>query len=118
LNVVADAKALNQTRIDGQLCEKKPLRHTPAGVPVAEARLLHESEQEESKLSRQVKCEISLLALGAQAAWLEAAPLGASLAVGGFLAARSRNSKTLVLHVQTLEFLEGKENGQILQEEG
>jgi len=38
--------------------------------------------------------------------------------VSGFLAAKSRNSKTPVLHVQTIEFLEGNENGSILQEEG
>jgi primosomal replication protein N len=40
------------------------------------------------------------------------------LKVDGFLAARGRQSKAPVLHVNTLEFLEGKENGTILQEEG
>ena len=41
-----------------------------------------------------------------------------ALKATGFLAARSRNSKSPVLHVNTLEFSEGNENGSILQEEG
>ncbi len=102
---------LNRFQVSGQLCEKKPLRHTPAGLPVAEARLNHESEQLEAGLSRRVVCEIPLLALGPGANWLNAAPLGAAVRVTGFLAARSRNSRTLVLHVQEIEFLEGNQNG-------
>ncbi|MGB4468159.1 MAG: primosomal replication protein N [Azovibrio sp.] len=109
---------MNQFQVSGRLCEKKPLRYTPAGVPVAEARIGHESEQLEAGLSRQVVCEIPLLALGPKAGWLDAAPLGVRVEVTGFLAARSRNSRALVLHVQEIEFLEGKENGQVLQEEG
>ena len=67
---------------------------------------------------RLVEVEISVVALGENARWLQAAPLGGALKATGFLAARSRNSKSPVLHVNTLEFLEGNENGSILQEEG
>ncbi|MGL5631813.1 MAG: primosomal replication protein N [Azovibrio sp.] len=95
----------------GQLIEKSPLRYTPRGVPVSEARLGHQSEQLEAGLPRQVACEIALLALGDQASWLNSAPMGVGVKITGFLAARSRNSKTPVLHVQEIEFLEGKENG-------
>nr|WP_084513671.1 primosomal replication protein N [Azovibrio restrictus] len=102
---------MNQVRIAGRLSEKKPLRYTPAGVPISEARLGHESEQEEAGLSRQVICEIPLLGMGPVSTWLDAAPLGVMLEVTGFLAARSRNSRTLVLHVQEIEFLEGNQNG-------
>ena len=69
-------------------------------------------------MERKVELEIALLALGESARWLEAAPLGGVVAVSGFLAAKSRNSRTPVLHVNTLEYLEGNENGSILQEEG
>jgi primosomal replication protein N len=72
----------------------------------------------EADLPRQVVCEIPLIALGRMAHWLDAAPLGAKVKVQGFLAARSRNGRSLVLHVQQIEFLEGNENGSILQEEG
>ncbi len=69
-------------------------------------------------MERKVELEIALLALGESARWLEAAPLGRAVAVSGVLAANSRNSRTPVLHVNTLEYLEGNENGSILQEEG
>lgn len=110
--------SLNLAAVSGRISEKKPLRHTPAGVPAAEARLEHSSMQEEAGVPRQVACEIPLLALGSPARWLDAAPLGVLVRCRGFFAARSRNSKALVLHVQDIEFLEGKENGKVLQEEG
>jgi len=94
------------------------LRYTPAGIPVSEGRLQHASSQTENGAARQVEIEIPVLALGESARWLEAAPLGGAVKVSGFLAARSRNSKMPVLHVNTLEFLEGNQNGSILQEEG
>ncbi len=65
-----------------------------------------------------MEVEIAVVALGENARWLQAAPLGALVKLTGFLAAKSRNSKAPVLHVNTLEYLEGNENGSILQEEG
>ncbi len=94
------------------------MRYTPAGIPVAEGRLQHRAPQIENGSERLVELEIALLALGPAARWLEAAPLGGGLQITGFLAARSRNSRAPVLHVNTLEYLEGNENGSILQEEG
>ena len=94
------------------------MRYTPAGIPVSEGRLKHASSQTEGGLERKVELEIPLLALGESARWLEAAPLAGLLKVSGFLAAKSRNSRLLVLHVNTLEFLEGNQNGSFLQEEG
>jgi primosomal replication protein N len=94
------------------------LRYTPAGVPVSEGRLHHRSSQAESGGQRLVEVEIAVVALGEPARWLQAAPLGGAVSVTGFLAARGRSSRTPVLHINTLEFLEGNENGSILQEEG
>ena len=94
------------------------MRYTPAGVPVSEAVLLHTSQQTEADAKRQVDCEIALIALGQVAQWLQAVSVGGAVKVTGFLAAKSRHSRTLVLHVNTIEFLEGNENGSILQEEG
>ena len=94
------------------------MRYTPAGVPVSEGRLRHASTQIEGGLERKIELEIPLLALGDTARWLEAAPLSGLLRVNGFLVAKSRNSRLLVLHVNTLEFLEGNQNGSFLQEEG
>ena len=94
------------------------MRYTPAGVPVSEGWLQHSSSQAESGAERLVEVEIAVVALGDNARWLQAAPLGGTVKLTGFLAAKSRNSKAPVLHVNTLEYLEGNENGSILQEEG
>jgi primosomal replication protein N len=114
----ATGEALNCCQLSGTLIERKPLRYTPAGVPVSEGRLQHRSILTEGGKERQVEVDMSLLALGEGARYLAAAPLGGKLRVTGFLAARGRNSRAPVLHVNTLEFLEGNENGTILQEEG
>ena len=94
------------------------MRYTPAGVPVSEGWLQHRSSLIENKAERLVEVEIAVLALGDTARWLQAAPLGGNVKLTGFLAARKRNSKMPVQHVHTIEFLEGNENGSILQEEG
>jgi primosomal replication protein N len=78
----------------------------------------HQSEQVEAGGPRRVECEIQAIGLGAMATWLQAANPGSAVRVTGFLAARSQHSKQLRLHVNTIEFVEGNQNGQILQEEG
>ena len=85
---------------------------------MTEGVLQHASQQTEADALRQVTCEIPLLGLGKAAQWLQATPVGGLVKVAGFLNAKSRNSRSLVLHVNTIEFLEGTENGSILQEEG
>jgi len=83
------------------------LRYTPAGVPVSEGVLLHTSEQMEADAKRLVEMEMLVVALGETARWLQAAPLKGTVKITGFLAAKSRNSKMPVLHVNSIEFLEG-----------
>ena len=100
------------------MVERKALRYTPAGIPVSEGRLEHASRLVENGTERLVQLEIAVISLGVNARWLNAAPLGSAIKITGFLAARTHNSRTPVLHVNTLEYLEGNENGSILQEEG
>lgn len=104
---------LNRVELTGRLIERLALRYTPAGVPVTECRIRHESEQVEAGISRRVECEIPAKGLGDAAKWLQAAATGADVRVTGFLAAKSRNSKQLVLHIEQLELLEGISNGTI-----
>jgi len=93
------------------------LRYTPAGIPVSEARLQHRSALTENGSVRQVEVEVAVVALGDAARWLEAAGVGTFIQVSGFLAARSQRSKNPVIHINTIEYLEGNENGSILQKE-
>jgi primosomal replication protein N len=87
------------------------LRYTPAGVPAIEFRLGHESEQIEAEKPRRVECEMACIALGSKALLLKDAAPGAGLELTGFLAAKSVKSRSPVLHVTNIEFLEGNENG-------
>ncbi len=103
--------------MSGQLVERKVLRYTPAGIPVSEGRLQHRSTLTENGSTRQVEVEIAVVALGGVARWLEAAEVGRCLQISGFIAARSQRSKSPVIHINTIEYLEGNENGSILQKE-
>ena len=87
--------------------ELSALRYTPAGVPVVEFKLDHESEQDEAGTKRKVKAEISAVAFEAQARLVSKIKLNSDLKVKGFLSARTKRSKRLVLHVTNIEFSEG-----------
>lgn len=96
----------NRTELTGSLSERGVLRHTPAGIPVIEFRIAHESEQMEGEQLRQVECELACVAVGTVAFLLKDAALGTALKVEGFLAARSLRQKAPVLHATAIEFEE------------
>ncbi len=93
------------------------MRHTPTGLPVSEALLEHASEVIEAGVARRIEMEIPVVALGEQSRWLDAAALGSGIRIDGFLARRGKSSRQVVLHVNTIEFLEGNENAQTLRQE-
>jgi len=57
---------------------------------------------------RRVEAEIGGIAFEAQARLLAAAKLNTGLRLQGFLGAKSKRSKKLVLHVTDIEFIEGE----------
>jgi len=83
-----------------QLQELSNLRHTPAGVPVIEMLLDHESEVREAGRMRRVEMRISAVALGEMALMLADTPLGTVLDLEGFLAPLRKGSAKLALHIQ------------------
>jgi primosomal replication protein N len=98
----------NRVEISGVITELKALRYTPAGLPVVEFRLKHESERAEAGATRKVNAEIEAVAFEAQARLLAAVTMGKPLKAEGFLCAKNRQSKKPVLHVTNIEFIEGK----------
>ena len=97
----------NQVEISGVITELKALRYTPAGLPVIEFRLRHESERAEAGGKRKVEAELEAIAFDAQARLLAGSALGRPIRMAGFLCAKSRRSKKPVLHVTNIEFVEG-----------
>ena len=73
-----------------------------------EFRLRHESTAQEAASNRQVNAEIPAIAFDVQARLLAGCALDRALRVEGFLAAKSRRSKKLVLHATQIEFAEGE----------
>ncbi|WP_079437455.1 primosomal replication protein N [Zoogloea sp. LCSB751] len=101
----------NSFEIDGVLTEIGALRYSPGGVPVLAGRLEHRSRQVEAGVERDVSLELQVVALGDKANLLASARLGCPARIAGFLAAKSLRSRTPVLHIDTIEFLEGMNHG-------
>jgi primosomal replication protein N len=80
-----------------------------------EFKLAHESEQDEAGGRRAVEAEVSAIAFETQAKLLGGRPLGSSMKVQGFLGAKSKRSKRLVLHVTNIEFVEGEKDAAAAQ---
>ena len=99
--------AVNRLEISGVVTGLQSLRYTPAGIPVVEFRLAHESQRAEAGAVRKVSAEIDAVAFEAQARLLAAGTLGRPLKVEGFLCAKNRRSRKPVLHVTNIEFIEG-----------
>lgn len=98
---------LNELRLDAVLAELQPLRRTPAGVPVLNCVLAHESEQIEAGRPRDVSVELQAVAVGELAGMLAAAAPGMRIRATGFMAAKSLRSRAPVMHLNKIEFLEG-----------
>ena len=93
----------NRLQLAGMLTQCNSLRYTPAGVPLLECRISHESEQIEAGGERQVKVAIAAVAIGELAHQLSRLKLAQPLHVTGFLAQKSQNSQHIVLHICSLE---------------
>ena len=97
------------------MLELGALRYTPAGVAAVEFRLGHESEQDEAGGKRTIQAEVSAIAFETQAKLLSGRPLGSPVRVQGFLGAKGKRSKRLVLHVTSIEFIEGENHATAAQ---
>ncbi|HQW21537.1 MAG TPA: primosomal replication protein N [Rhodocyclaceae bacterium] len=100
----------NRTELTGSLLELESLRYTPAGIAALNFSIAHTSEQSEAGIQRRVECEMKAVAMGPIALLLADAKPGDRIRLSGFLAAKSLKSRTPVLHVNEIEFLEGIDN--------
>jgi primosomal replication protein N len=58
---------------------------------------------------------VNAIAFETQAKLLSGRPLGSPVKVQGFLGAKSKRSKRLVLHVTNIEFIEGEQHAAAAQ---
>ena len=95
---------MNEVVMHGVVHEFHALRFTPAGEPVAEFCLHHESTQHEAGRPRRVTLDLRTIAFGVIAQRLAGAPAHGAVTARGFLAPRSKRSTEIVLHANTIEF--------------
>ncbi|MES2025115.1 MAG: primosomal replication protein N [Pseudomonadota bacterium] len=94
---------MNQLQFVATIAEREILRYTPAGVPIVSAVLLHSSQQTEAGVPRLVEFEVAAIAAGEISGRFNQAELGGIFQFTGFLARKSRNSKSLVFHLTDFE---------------
>ena len=97
--------AANRLVLDATLAERGDLRYTPAGIPVLECALRHESVQREAGGERRVECELAAVAFEDTALSLTRIANGTAIRCKGFLARRYRTGITVALHVNEFELL-------------
>jgi len=85
-----------------KLVERAALRYTPAGIPVLDLSLQHESDVTEDGRPRKVSMEIKALAIGAITKVLLTLELGSAGIYAGFLTS-TRNKRGLLFHITSIE---------------
>jgi primosomal replication protein N len=94
---------VNQAALSGSLVEKKAKRYTPAGLPVLEIRLAHETQVLEAGIPRTVQFEVKAKAVGEVAERLEKIALDRRLVIQGFLAPAKLHSNQINFHLTNFE---------------
>jgi primosomal replication protein N len=89
----------NRVRLRARLVSRADLRLSPAGVAVLQAGLHHQAPVAEAGIERKLDFELEAIAVGEAARRLDRQALGTELEIEGFLAPRSRRSRTLILHI-------------------
>jgi primosomal replication protein N len=95
---------VNHVKISGRLIELEGLRYSPAGIPIVQFRVSHESEQLEAGVTRKVNCELGVIAVEREARLVASAKLGVELVATGFLDHKSRSGTQFILHATHIEF--------------
>ena len=90
---------MNQLQLSGVVVQVQSLRYTPAGIPVVNIVLEHESQIVEMDTPRLVKLQLRAMAFGAQAEVLSRQGLDSACMFHGFLT-NARNGKGVVFHIQ------------------
>ena len=94
---------MNRTLLSASVAEQGTLRHTPAGLPVLDVWLAHESQLEEAGQMRRVRARLRAVAIGPVAERLASQPLGAQWRFEGFLAGSGAQASRVVFHIQDFQ---------------
>jgi len=99
----------NEAVIGGRLLKRGALRYTPAGIPILDFVIAHNSVQSEAGARRKVQCDVDVVAVGELAVRIEATKINQPLQVAGFLARNSVGNRKLMLRAVRVEPVGGAE---------
>lgn len=94
----------NELRLTANVVREDALRYTPAGLPVLQIWLNHQSRQSQEKMARDVSFEIQAVLIGEPAMKYAGRLTGQIVEVSGFIAQRSLRNQRLVLHIESIEW--------------
>ncbi|MEN9887389.1 MAG: hypothetical protein RL758_1967 [Pseudomonadota bacterium] len=100
MSSVSGELPVNQLVLRASLVGLSAARYTPAGIPVADVLLEHESSQVEADQPRRVQLQLRAVAFGVLAERLRTQPMGVALQLDGFLANHRNGKKGVVFHIQ------------------
>ncbi len=93
---------MNRLDLVAQIDSMSFLRYSPAGLPVLDFMLFHESTVTEADQSRKVQLKLKSIAMGILAEQVSNFQLGSNWSFKGFLSS-SQNAKSLVYHIQEIQ---------------
>ncbi len=94
---------MNRLEVEGQVLEQSPVRYTPAGVPVLEFLLSHESEVSEAGVPRRIAFSLQILVMGDLVQMAGTIGLGTTVRIQGFIAPVRKDSPKFRLHAQRIQ---------------
>ena len=94
---------MNRLEVEGQVLEQSPVRYTPAGVPVLEFLLSHESEISEAGVPRRIAFSLQILVMGDLVQMAGTIGLGTMVRIQGFIAPVRKDSPKFRLHAQRIQ---------------
>jgi primosomal replication protein N len=93
---------VNLVQLHARVVEISSVRYSPAGLPLIDVLVEHESTLEEAGNPRQIHLRLKSLAMGAEAEKICRLELQSQWEFTGFLAS-SKNSKSVVFHIQSFQ---------------
>ena len=96
---------MNRLEVEGQVLERSPVRYTPAGIPILEFILSHESEVSEAGVPRRITFALQILVMGDLVQMAGTIGLGTTLRIQGFIAPVRKDSPKFRLHAQRIQLI-------------
>jgi primosomal replication protein N len=94
------SRAMNRVQLGARIVQRDAMRYTPAGLPVVDLRLAHESERQQLGQTRKISMEMHATALGDLAITLMRTTVGSAGDFEGFLV-KQRNGRGVMLQIES-----------------